>query len=219
MQAEQLVSTQLYPLKSGDKAGEALEFMASQGVAVLPVLEDGRLLGYVRSSDLLACKKTDRVGSLLTFRPFWPHLMAGQHLYEMVPIFQQSGFSVLAVLDAEGQYLGMVDVIHLQEHIANSLTYKGVGAIVSLEVNPRDFSPALIARLAEENNVKILGMVVEELQGGSYLVSLKLNSTSAGGFIASCQRFGLRITATHLSDEDAFRNSSAYDSIFKFIDF
>ena len=217
MQAAQLISTHLIPLRKGDSVAAALELMHAQGVSVLAVTDGKKLLGYAYAASLdgLPGKKT--LEQLLEF-PLYPvALRIKQHLYELVPVFGAARVGVLAVCDDEGNYAGMIDLRDLNEVISNTLTYKGVGSILELLLEPRDFAPSELMRMVEEHNARVVGMVVNETEDGTLQVSLKLNTTVLRNILATFERYGYRVVHTYLREDQA-DGDDAYRYLLKFLD-
>ena len=58
--------------------------------------------------------------------------MGQSHLYELVPMLAANELSILAVTDADGQYQGIIEQKSINKLIADSFTYRGMGAILVL---------------------------------------------------------------------------------------
>jgi hypothetical protein len=125
----------------------------------------------------------------------------------------------LAVLNATGEFVGMIDEKTIHKRISNSLTYKGIGAVLILLTEGKDFAPSHLARLVEENGAKILGMMVEQNENGELQVNLKLNTTRVAGIIASLNRFGFRVKDAFMSEDYNKDNNREYEAVLKFFDF
>jgi len=217
MQAAQLISTRLIPLRKSDNVAAALELMHAQGVTELAVVDGKKFLGYASAGSLdgLAAKKT--LEQALKF-PLYPICLSiRQHLYELVPVFGTSRVSVLAVCDEEGNFAGMIDLRDQNEVISKTLTYRGVGSILELELEPRDFAPSEMMRLVEDHNARVVGMVVNETEDGAMLVSLKLNTTMLRNILATFERHGYKVVNTFLR-EDQSDGDDAYRSLLKYLD-
>jgi hypothetical protein len=68
------------------------------------------------------------------------------------------------------------------------------GAIVVLQIMPRDFTLTEISRIAESNQVKIIGVDVKTLDDSSYLeVIIKFNTTEINPLLHAFERFDYKI--------------------------
>lgn len=217
MQAAQLISTQLIPLRKTDSVAVAFELMHAQGVSNLAVTDGKKLLGYAHTGALDGLPPKKTLEKAMEF-PLYPvALNVHQHLYELVPVFGAARVGVLAVCDEEGSYAGMIDLRDLNEVISNTLTYKGIGSILELQLEPRDFAPSELMLMVEEHNARVVGMVVNEYEDGSLRVSLKLNTTMLRNILATFERHGYRVANTYLR-EDQTDGDDAYRSLLKFLD-
>lgn len=218
MNAGELISTELSALRRSDTVEVALDLMNALGVGELAVVDQQRLLGYAGAPQIWAEDPDSPIDSILQF-PLYPvQARADQHLYEIVPMFAALQSTVLAVSDTEGRYLGQIDLRRLNAQIGSTLTYKGVGAIVELELAPRDFSPAELMRLVETNGAKVVGMVVNDSLNDLLLVHLKLNTTILKAILATFERFGYHVVAAHLREDSPQGDDERFRSYLKFLD-
>jgi len=218
MNAGDLISPVLSALQRSDTVETALDLMNSLGVGELAVAEQQRLIGYAQASRIWAEDTTLSLDEVLEF-PLYPvQANADQHLYEIVPMFAVLQSTVLAVSAVDGNYLGMIDLRQLNALIGSTLTYKGMGAILELELAPRDFSPAEMMRLVELNGAKVVGMVVNDNNNDQLLVHLKLNTTMLKAILATFERYGYQVVATHLREDNTQGDDERYRSYLKFLD-
>ena len=132
MIASQLINEHLSPLRTTDSVDAALAFMISQGVTELPLIEQKQLYNYVRLQQLSGFPKEQSLGDAIAKNPFPPSAMGQSHLYELVPMLAANELSILAVTDADGQYQGIIEQKSINKLIADSFTYRGMGAILVL---------------------------------------------------------------------------------------
>lgn len=220
MIASELLSEHLDGLRLTDTVEAAIDFMESQGVCELPIIDKRKLYNYARIASLhLVSNKQQLLSEVIPFNQFSPKVLVNQHIYEIVPILASNDLSVVAVVDQDEQYLGLVDQKILNKQITESMTYRGLGAVMVLRVSDRDFAPSLIARWIEENGAKILGMMVNTTPDGELLVNLKLNTTIVKNIVATFQRQNLRVEHVYLSEDYNQDNDRAIDLALKFFDF
>lgn len=219
MLALSLLNESLMPLRRTDTVAAARAFMAEQGVTELPVLDNKRLYNYVRSVLLNDLDGNTKLEDAVPMNPHAPKVHENQHVYEVVPLFAGSDMHVLAVVNEAEEVIGILDEKNIHKAISKSLTYKGIGAIVVLQVQARDFAPSHMARLVEENGAKILGMMVDNSDmDGTLQVNLKLNSTLVKGVVASLERFGFKVTEVFLAEDFSRDDNREFDSVLKFFD-
>jgi hypothetical protein len=81
------------------------------------------------------------------------------------------------VADKQGRYHGLIRRHDIFDKFAQMLSTQQSGAIVALEVDPRDYALANLVRLIEQNEGKVLAVASEEPDSstGKIRVTLKLN--------------------------------------------
>jgi hypothetical protein len=219
MIAKELISEQLHVLRITDSVETAIDYLATQGFAELPILENKALYNYCRLESLYAIKdKAQELQAVVPSNPHAPRAQEEHHLYELVPMLASNELSVLAVEDTQGNYIGCIEQKQINKLITQSLTYRGIGAVVVLEVDEKDYSPATIARWVEENGAKILGMMVSHIDYGRLKVNLKLNTTYVRSIVATLDRQGYRVSQIYLSEDSNENNDHEIDLALRFFD-
>jgi len=150
--------------------------------------------------------------------PFAPKVNENQHIYEIVPILAANELGILTVVDEEDNFAGVVDQKQINKLITESLTYRGIGAVIVLRLSDKDFAPSILARWTEENGAKIIGMMVNVTNDGELLVNLKLNTTMVKNIVATFQRQNYRIEQVYLAEDFNKTDDRAIDLALKFFD-
>lgn len=220
MIAETLISDHLDGLRMTDTVEGAIDFMVSQGVCELPIIDKKQVFNYARLNHLHAVvNKHQLLSDVIPANPFSPRATINQHIYEIVPILAANELTVLAVVDSNDQYVGVVDQKQINKLITESQTYRGLGAIVVLRLTDKDFAPSILARWTEENGAKILGMMVNLTAEGELLVNLKLNTTLVKNVVATFERQNYRVEHVYLAEDYVQSDNKALDLALKFFDF
>ncbi len=218
MIASQLINEHLSPLRTTDSVEAALAFMISQGVTELPLIEQKQLYNYVRLQQLSGLPKEQSLGDAIAKNPFTPSAQNNNHLYELVPMLAANELSLLAVTDAEGMYQGIIEQKSINKLISESFTYRGMGAILVLRMDDRDFAPSLLARWIEENGAKMLGMMINHAEQGQLRIHVKLNTTVVRGIMATLERQHVKVEHVFMAEDHDENDSKAFDVVFKFFD-
>lgn len=218
MKAAELLNETLYALRRSDTVSAARAFMAEQGVTELPVLDNKDIYNYIRAVVLADYPGDKKLEEVVPYNPHAPRVNENAHLYEIVPVFAAADLHVLAVVNDSNEFIGIVDQKNVHKIIAASLTYKGLGAVILLKVDARDFAPSNIARLVEENGAKVLGMMVDHNDDGSLAVSLKINNTSVKGIVATFRRFNITVVNCFMAEDYNTGSEKEYDSVLRFFD-
>ena len=218
MIASQLINEHLSPLRTTDSVDAALLFMISQGVTELPLIEQKQLWNYVRLQQLATLPKDQTLGDVISKHPFPPSAQGNSHLYELVPMLAANELSILAVTDADGQYQGIIEQKSINKLIADSFTYRGMGAILVLRMSDRDFAPSQLARWIEENGAKLLGIMINHADQGQLRINVKLNTTTVKPILATLERQGIVVEHVFMAEDHDENDSKAFEVVFKFFD-
>lgn len=218
MIASQLINEHLSPLRTTDSVEAALLFMISQGVTELPLTEQNQLWNYVRLQQLATLPKEQTLGDAIPKHPCAPSASSYNHLYELVPMLAANELSILAVTDDEGNYQGIIEQKSINKLIADSFTYRGMGAILVLKMGDRDFAPSQLARWIEENGAKILGIMINHADQGQLRINVKLNTTKVRPILATLARQNIEIEHVFMAQDHDENDTKAFDVAFKFFD-
>lgn len=219
MIAKELLSEQVHALRTTDSVETAIDYLATQGFSELPVLENKSIYNYCRLQTLYSYEdKSQVLSEVVAVNPHAPKAFEDQHLYELVPMLAANELSVLGVVDVEGVYIGAIDQKQINKLITQSLTYRGMGAVLVLELDEKDYTPATIARWIEENGAKVLGLMVSHLDMGRLKVNIKVNTTYVRTVTATLERQGYRVSQIYLSEDSNDKNDHEIDLALRFFD-
>jgi predicted transcriptional regulator len=201
MFAQQLLSNEVFPLKKSDTSEAALHFMQDWNVRNLPVIENGKLLGYVDENSLSDDDKKIET-FLSTQEPI--RIKPETHLFEILKIMSDKLLSTVALVDNEENYIGCIVFDELMKQSFANSGLSQTGGIIVLEMNARNYSLAEIARISEVNGLKILHSQIESLSdnNNTILVSLKFNSFDLQYTLATFKRFNYIIYYSTYSEID-----------------
>ena len=94
----------------------------------------------------------------------------------------------------------------------------GMGAILVLKMTDRDYAPSQISRWIEENDAKILGLLIGYADQGMLNVNIKLNTSSVKNILATLSRQNINVEQVFMADDYDENDTKAYDVVFKFLD-
>ncbi|MBN8589039.1 MAG: CBS domain-containing protein [Rhodothermia bacterium] len=182
MIASQLLSPITPSLKPEDSIEVALELLAEYRVRHLPVVQDHvLLLGIVSEEQLLSLSNWEETLGQQYFPP--PiKVNISEHAYEVARLMSLHDITTIPVEDNDGRFVGLVERKQLYDWFCSILNVHSDGVVLELEAKEsRDFSPARIAYLVEENNGKILSLTTDSPieWEGRLRVTLKLNTNHA----------------------------------------
>jgi len=208
MTIKDLISSEATPLKPTDTAEHALGLLMEMRVRHLPVVNsDGELIGVVSEDQLLdlASGPEATVDTLLRGVPATAE--PETHLFDVTKTMVEHDLTTLPIAERGGKYVGLVKRHDIFNRFAKMLSTQESGAIVALEVDPRDYSLSKLVYTIEQNGVKILSIASEtpDEDAGKIRVTLKLNVKDATRVRHMLDHYGYHVVATFsddASDED-----------------
>ena len=186
---EQLIAQDIPTLQPEDTGNRALHLMEESNLLQLPVVVDNKYTALLRESDLLNLDTPEIALSATNLLSYRPALFVGNHPYEALRLLHQQQLNVVPVVDEEQQYLGSVTRDTLLEYISANSGLDAPGGIIVLELAPRNYSLAEIARICENEEVTILiSTMVSNPVTAMLEVTLKTNRLNLEPLIASFER-------------------------------
>lgn len=217
MFAEELLSNDIFPLKRTDTCESALVFMSDWKVFHLPVADNGKLIGYVSYDDVNNQSGKTKVEKII--QPLLKlYIESGQHLFEIIKIMADTGYTAIAISNDEAEYKGVVSIKEIVQVYKNSSLLQP-GGIIVLEMTPQDYSLAELSRIVEYNDAKILHVFVKSAPGNvsKILVSLKLSRPELSTIVQTLERYQYRIHSVHQSMDQSSDFSNRYEWLIKYL--
>lgn len=219
MTASELINENIHVLRVTDTVECAIDLLCQQGMSELPVVLNKKLYNYARLDALyLVEDKSIELKSVLKENPHAAVVMSQAHIYELIPMLATNQLTAIAVCDDNYDFLGVVDQKRINEIITNSLTYRGFGAVVVINVATSDYAPSIIARWIEENGAKVLGMMVTQMEESRLRVNIKLNTTQVRSIVATFQRQGFQVEQVYMAEDTNEDTNKAIDMALRFFD-
>jgi len=183
------------PLKPQDTAQQALDILQEYHVQHLPVVDDsGKLIGVVSEDQLLEADPQTEVKQLLQAKPI--SIDAESHTFDATKLMVQHQLTTLPVVEDDQQYVGLLDRHHLFEKYTLMLSAHEPGAILVVEMDPRDYSLGQLAYIIEQNNAHIRSVFTEPptVEGAPFRVTLKLDVQECSRIKHVLEHYGYRVT-------------------------
>jgi acetoin utilization protein AcuB len=217
MNVQTILSIDIEPLAPSDTTGQALYRFADLDVAHLPVVDaEGCLTTIISADDLLEHIKPDQpIGELRGHGVI--SIQPDAHWYEAASLLARNHLSALPVVDRAGRYVGLIRRSDLFDRFAGTLSTGSPGAIIILEVSPREFSLSQLVHLIEQSDAKVLSVSTQgQEQGPGYgplpiHVTVKLNTSDTTRIKHVLDHYGYRVVAAFNEEdtEDAFNHRLA----------
>ncbi len=217
MTADFLITDALVPLRPTDTGEEALGIMNEFYIRHLPVVDGQKLVSVISEADVLDADPEEVVSNYRTPQ-LPPSVFPDDHLYDVMRQLVDNNLTVVPVINREGEYIGMVTGEDLLRFFAQSSTFSDPGSIVVLEMARQDYSLAEIARIVESDNAIILSSFVRSINDSNQVeVTLKLNSQSIAGTIATFERFNYLVKASFNEKQLQDTLRERFDSLINYL--
>ncbi|EOZ98000.1 hypothetical protein A33Q_1507 [Indibacter alkaliphilus LW1] len=207
-------------MKINDKAKMALSWMEEIRTNVLPVVKEGQFLGFL-SDDLIYTLNTPEmhVGEFEFDSPAC-FVYQDKHIYDVIKVASEYGLNMVAVIDRENQYMGVVTMEDAIGAFADTLSIQSHGAVVVLSMFMTDYSLFEIARIVETENAKILSSFIsnDPLDDSKIKLTLKLDQTELRHIKATLERFGYKIIDHYQEEAGVSEEQDRIGNLLRFLD-
>jgi signal-transduction protein with cAMP-binding, CBS, and nucleotidyltransferase domain len=208
------------PLKADDDAHKAIVWMDEFRCQFMPVVQDRRLLGFISEEIILESNNIDRkVGDfeLVGEKCF---VSITSHFYDILKTAADHKLQMVAVLDDNQHYAGVITVQDTMASFAQSAAVQMPGGILVLYMSHTDYSLAEISRLIEENRAKILSSIVKEdpADPGKLRLTLKLNQLDLSRIVATLERFGYKVIGRYQESKPVGTEKERIDMLLRYLD-
>lgn len=205
MKVQDAINTSIEALKTTDTVEDALGHLMEHHVHHLPVVDvNDELVGVISEDQLMSAQgPDDQVGALLAARPV--SVRPREHIFDAARKMVEHGLSTVPVTrDGDTDYIGLIRRHDVFDEFATMMATRRSGAILALEVNPRDYALAKLAHLIEQNDAKVLAVASETPESSTekIRVTLKLNVTDTSRVRHVLEHNGYDVVAAFGEDED-----------------
>lgn len=218
MQAFDILSPDIFPLKKEDTVSAAKIFFESRDVFHLPVVENTKLLGIVHYADIAEQDEDLKIKDFI--KPYYSRLPeTTDHFFEVLRLLALSALSTLPVMKVEdNSFAGIVTTKNIV-HLLGTSALSQLGAIINLEMNARDYSLAELARIVEYNDQKIISLSLFPVSKDStkVIVSIKLNTTEIKSVLAALERYGYVVSSVHQFNDADNDMTTRIDWLLKYL--
>lgn len=214
MQARELITDDIPPLKLSDTAKKVLDWMDEFRLSHLPVVSNRVFLGMVSYMDII-----DSSFPKKTIEQIHPNLINASvkedyHIFDVFKVISENNVTAVAVVDDKANYLGVITNDTLIKKVANMPFVNEPGSIIVLEVNIRDYSLSQIAQIVEGNDAKILNLHINAHTDSTKIeITLKINKEDLSPILQTFNRYNYTVRATyhqHHSNDDLQQRYSEF---------
>lgn len=220
MIAEDLINHMIPPLKGSDDAHKAIVWMEEFRCNHMPVVDDGKLLGFISEEIILETNNIEKQVSDFRLVGQNCYVSITSHFYDILKIAADNKLQMVAVLNETGEYSGVITVQDTLTFFAQSAAVQMPGGILVMSMNHNDYSLAEISRLIEENNTKILSSIVKEdpLDPGKIRLTLKVNQLDLSRIVATLERFQYKVIGRYQESKPIGSEKERIDMLLRYLD-
>lgn len=219
MLAADLVNSEIPVLKPGDSVERALQLMTDFRLDQLAFADDESYLGIFTEEVLLNFDYEDKLESIL---PLYPDrfVFDHQHIYEIIGMLAEDNISIMAVLDEEHHFAGVLNGSEVNKAFISGIGFSEPGAVIEISLKNRDYSLAEISRLIESEKTKVIGSYLSgstHEPDNSLKLILKLNRKDISSLLSTLSRFGFEVEAYHTTEPVDSLDKDRYDMLMKYL--
>jgi hypothetical protein len=215
-----IITTDFKPLSGTSTVTEAKNRMEMTEANSLPVVdtETLKLIGQVSYGQIRDADENKTIAELDLEEPV--RVFRGQHIFEIARVMFQYEIRSIPVVDDEDIFLGMITKQLVLESLSKMLNLAEFGSVITVALDPIDFTISEIVQIIEREGAKILGVTVEFPAGQKQIfeVSFKLNLRDVTRVKSALSRYGYSVLAESESTVHGEELEHRADELLKYID-
>jgi CBS domain-containing protein len=215
-----LINDMIPPLKLTDDAAKALVWMEELRLHSLPVVNERKFLGFLTEDVIIDENNVNQKVQDFSLPGRDCFIQSSQHIYDGVKKATDNDFNLVAVLDEDLDYKGVIILSDALSVFSQSATIQSPGGVLVLSINQLDYSLSEISRLVESNNAQILGssLNIDAEDPTKFRLTLKLNKEDLSHIIATMERFGYRVVAKYQEVKGISNEKERLDILMRYLD-
>ena len=220
MIAEDLINHMIPPLKGTDDAHKAIVWMEEFRCNYMPVVEEGKLLGFISEEIILETNEIDKPVRDFNLVGKNCYVQLDTHFYDILKVAADNKLQVVGVLNEDQSYCGLITVQDTLTSFAQTAAVQLPGGILVLSMNHVDYSLSEISRLIEENHAKVLSSIVKEdpLDPSKLRLTLKINQVDLLRIVATLERFGYKVIGRYQETKPVGDGKERIDMLLRYLD-
>lgn len=219
MITDQYLTSDIEPLIPEQTVADAIAQMNRFHIDILPIVHNHHLINYASFETIEHLNPALKMADIDQYSTVLPIVNSGQHLLHALTHLKSLNVSLMAVIDEDGEYLGILKTKDVVKALSSSLSIKSSGSIIVLRMRPNDYSLSDLSRVIEYSDAKILGFFIFEVEDSNELeVHLKLNTTTLKHILATLERYDYKVIQYFNREDLADDMDERYENLMNFID-
>src|ERR1700744_2603373 len=218
MLAIELIADAIPPVHTSDTIQRVIDRMVEFRLRHLPIVNEDQFLGLVSENDLVGESDYQTSIGALALSMVNPYVLEDQHIYDVIRLFYEQQLTVVPVLDAKKNYLGLISINMMNEYFAKLTSVTEPGGIIVLEIANKSNSLAHMAQIVESDNAQILSSYVRTFPDSTRMeVTLKVNKQDISAIVATFLRYDYEIKATFNHTDENDNSKDRYNSLMNYL--
>lgn len=220
MQAYQFINNMIPPLKPTDKVKMGLTWMEEIRTNVLPVVEGGLFKGLITDEMIYNLNEPELLVGEVDMDNVGCNVFRDKHIYDVLKVSSEFHLTMVAVLDRDNVYEGVVTIEDAIAAFADTLSIQTSGGVLILSMLMTEYSLFEIARVIESENAKILSSFItsDPLDDNKIKVTLKVDQPELRHIKATLERFGYRVIDHYQEEVAISREQDRLGNLLRFLD-
>jgi acetoin utilization protein AcuB len=206
MIAEDLINHMIPPLKGDDDAHKAIVWMEEFRCNYMPVVEGGKLLGFISEEIILETNEIEKSVKEFNLVGQNCYVQLDTHFYDILKVAADNKLQVIAVLNEDQSYCGLITVQDTLTSFAQTAAVQMPGGILVLSMNHVD--------------AKVLSSLVKEdpLDPSKLRLTLKINQVDLLRIVATLERFGYKVIGRYQDTKPVGDGKERIDMLLRYLD-
>lgn len=219
MTARELINPFIPSLDTEDDIVKVSSLMDDLDVHQLPVLDKGQFKGFI--ADQMLFDKVFDSSTVASYQLIASKctIYADQHFYEVAKVASECEHNMVAVLDREEGFLGVVMAEDLFKAFSQTIGIQSPGSVIVISVRQMDYSLSEITRLVEVENSKIISceLVNDKEDPAKLNVTLKLDKKNVSHIVATLERFNYNVIGLYQEESIVSYEKERLDALMKYL--
>lgn len=218
MLAIDMVADAIPPVHTSDTIQKVFDRMAEFRVRHLPIVNEEQFLGLVSEDDLIEEPDYNTQIGALNLSLVNPYVLEEQHIYDVIRLFYEQDLSVVPVLDAKKDYLGLISINAMNEYFAQLTSVSQPGGIIVLEISNKNNSLAHMSQIVESDNAQVLSSYTRTFPDSTRMeITLKVNKQDISNILATFLRYEYDVKATFNFTDHNDNAKDRFDSFMNYL--
>ena len=198
------ITNDFKPINSTEPIASVHDFLIDVSFSHFPVIDNGIFIGNIATEDVETFDSHKRI---IDYKYALEGFFARKDMIwlDVLEVFAKNQTNIVPVLDQNNSYLGYYELETSFKFFNETPFFKEQGGIIVVKKNVLDYSIGQIVQIVENNNGKILGLFISEMNTENVEITIKIAIGAMNDIIQTFRRYNYEIISEH--HEDNYLNS------------